>query len=195
MEIDFRECLSWMPDNMPESTKAVVVVSSCGDIIKRLPYKKWNAKNQNYSLMSEHVYKVSSNRGKQVNDSEEKIKKYGLYQSVCIRDKWYSVHVLVATAFIENPHGFDCVDHINGVRHDNRFTNLEWVTNGENVKRAWATGQRDVKRMRKLPYEEMENVIKMKESGMSFEAIGRHYGMRGESIRHRVKQYENGLRR
>ena len=41
----FAECLRWTPDSMPESTDAVVVVSSCGTIVKRLEYKKWNEKN------------------------------------------------------------------------------------------------------------------------------------------------------
>lgn len=187
----FKECLRWMPDDMPESTEAIVVVSSCGKIVKRLPYKKWNEKNGNYSRMKEHVYKQSTNRGKQVRDSIEKINKYGMYKNVCIRDSWYSVHKLVAIAFIPNPLGLDSVDHINGVRDDNRVENLEWVTNAENVKRAWKTGQRDVSRMRKLPEEEMESVMSLRRSGLSFEKIGKIYGMRGESIRHRVKQYED----
>lgn len=29
---------------MPKTTDAVVVVSSCGTVIKRLPYLKWNKK-------------------------------------------------------------------------------------------------------------------------------------------------------
>ena len=80
----FAECIRWMPDEMPESTEAVVVVSRCGTIVKRLEYKKWNEKNKNYSTMKEHIYKQSTNRGKQVRDSEEKIKKYGMYKNVSI---------------------------------------------------------------------------------------------------------------
>lgn len=192
--MEFKECLRWLPDLMPNSTEAVVVVSRDGKTVKRLSYKKWNKKNNNYSIMKEHIYRQSTNRGKQVNDSEEKIRKYGMYKNVCIRDEWHSVHVLVAKAFIPNPEGLDSVDHINGVRDDNRVDNLEWVSNSENVRRAWAIGQRDIKRMRKLPYEEMENVMSMRESGMSYESIGKIYEMRGESIRYRVQQYENGLR-
>lgn len=43
------------------------------------------------------------------------------------------VHRLVAEAFIPNPDGLPQVDHINGVRDDNRASNLRWVTNKENL--------------------------------------------------------------
>ena len=41
-------------------------------------------------------------------------------------------HVLVALTFIPNPMGYEQVNHINGIRHDNRVVNLEWVTASQN---------------------------------------------------------------
>ena len=35
-------------------------------------------------------------------------------------------HRIVALAFIENPHGYDTVNHINEDKSDNRVENLEW---------------------------------------------------------------------
>ena len=47
--------------------------------------------------------------------------------------KMVKVHRIVAEAFLLNRNA-NIVDHINGIRDDNRFENLRWVTNFENVK-------------------------------------------------------------
>lgn len=78
----------------------------------------------------------------------EKILKYSLgrrgYCQVVLsksNNKYYMrVHRLVAQAFIPNPENKPEVNHINGIRNDNRVENLEWCTQSENQIHAYRIG-------------------------------------------------------
>lgn len=47
--------------------------------------------------------------------------------------KTFSIHRLIAHAFIPNPNNLPHIDHINTIRIDNRIENLRWVSRSMNM--------------------------------------------------------------
>lgn len=71
----------------------------------------------------------------------------GGYLNVKLDGKNCKLHILVAIAHVPNPENKSIVNHKRGNKQDPRASQLEWVTQSENVKHAWETGLR--KKVRK----------------------------------------------
>lgn len=64
---------------------------------------------------------------------------YG-YCQVRLGDKTIKVHRLVAIAFIENTENKEQINHINGIKRDNRVENLEWISAKDNIIHSFKNG-------------------------------------------------------
>ena len=90
-----------------------------------------------------------------------------------------SVHLLVASAFVANPHALPQVNHKNGDTSDNRAANLEWCTPRENTRHAVRTGLRP----RKLSEDARRELVFLAlVEGLGFRAIGRVFGIDHKSV-------------
>lgn len=58
----------------------------------------------------------------------------GVVNNEGLRETQY-LHVLIALSFIPNPDNKERINHLNGLRDDNKVTNLEWCTQKENCNR------------------------------------------------------------
>lgn len=62
------------------------------------------------------------------------------YQYVNLKSKSYTVHRLVANAFLDNKNNYKCVGHKDDIKTNNQVDNLEWCSHSQNNKRAYDTG-------------------------------------------------------
>lgn len=103
--------------------------------------------------------------------------------------KWFLVHRLVAEAFLPNAHTKEAVNHIDGDRLNNHYTNLEWCTLVENYNHA-ANCLKTVslsKRGKAITLKEAQEIRAIRETGKTYLEIARMYSVSKGLIAHIVK--------
>ena len=73
--------------------------------------------------------------------------------------KKYTIHRLVALAFIENPDNKEQVNHKNGIKTDNSLSNLEWSTRSENQLHSIKSGLRSCKGVKNSQCKLTEDIV------------------------------------
>lgn len=154
------------------------------------------------ALKTTHV-PIKGHKGYLISKSGEVISKRGTamaqttdkfgYRTVTLcedgKPRHHFVHRLVAETFIDNPESKRTVNHINGIRHDNRVENLEWATQGENNLHAYRHGAAAAKRCNgekngrsKISNAEAQSIRERLAKGEAMVAIAKEFGVAPTTI-------------
>jgi len=96
----------------------------------------------------------------------------------------FPVHRLVALHFIPNTENKLQVNHIDGNPSNNHHSNLEWCTNAENTKHAYATGLKarenyvgEANKVSKLNNEKVIEIRRLWREGVSMKSLSKQFGV------------------
>jgi hypothetical protein len=99
------------------------------------------------------------------------------------------VHRIVAEAFVPNKMNYPQVNHLNGIKSDNRTDNLEWCTNRQNIIHAYNNGliktnKGEAHHMSKLKQTEVDEIRVFLSNGETMSSLARKYSVTVTSIYH-----------
>ena len=93
--------------------------------------------------------------------------------------------------FIDNPNGHKFVNHIDGNKANNKYTNLEWCNQSCNEKHAFATG---LKRKTNKPFVVIFNNGQIKKYNCQYE-LAREINICQQYVSHWLHKKENPINR
>ena len=136
--------------------------------------------------------RVKGHRGQILKSTERNgYLRFSMYDNS--KKRQVSIHRLVAETFIDNPQNKPIINHINGIKSDNRVENLEWVTYSENITHALENGLKGYGQ-RKIDIEIVKEIRKKYKKGIyGYLKLSKEYDIPVTTIRFIIfeKTYSN----
>jgi len=110
------------------------------------------------------------------------------YEVVWIHRKKKLVHRLVGEKYVPNPENKPQINHIDGNKLNNHYTNLEWSTSSENIKHGYDNGLYEKRRKEMRAFSDDE-IHLIRKSDSSLRELGKYYGV-AHSVIWSIKNYK-----
>lgn len=100
------------------------------------------------------------------------------------KGRTFKLHRLVALAFIPNPENKPQVNHIDGNKHNNHVSNLEWNTSKENINHAFRIGLNTPRKGEKCPSSKLteKDILEIRSSILTPLQLSMKYNVLREQI-------------
>lgn len=93
------------------------------------------------------------------------------------KNKTYTIHSIVAKAFIPNPENLPCINHINSDKDDNSVANLEWISHKNNTRHYYLNTAKNI-----TPKEKVVELFELFKRGYNINEVSRISGITKTTI-------------